>query len=612
MSLLSTATFLAHQFATAQPLEHTQDCPKPTVGFIEFARRIAPDHLLQSGAAGDVLIRQAVETLCEELNTKSALVNTCSAPLSGSALVALRDRLTLDLAAKADELRSQVMSPEVRERVLVAAAIIESVLSDRSLTAFARGLVRARANVSVAERFCGVGTPAQAEAYPMPSAGEPLARAGWLLHDLSRLQTDGLEAYRVRATQLLSELRKEAPTSPPTAEQEATLNELVRQIQQLHAVEVQLRASVQDEARLREHVVGSLRGLSLALRLLEAPTVALPEPELTSLALALAAGDPKQVLTRLAGMAQIDFSEAALQRVERLVALLRAETDAERKRIIRREILGLEPWPEDVLVDAHVGALMVSGDTYKLTGDLLLGYNSRAWGVALRGRLNSYDLSNGTKIDQTDSYGGTLESWLAMNPSRGLGLEGRLVLGGAYHDTTVTDGRDLLSEESILGRADVLAGVRVQRSRMALGVWAGGGLQLDRYTPTLMSGTSATLTDTSSDTIQGRVASRLRLQYQLLPDILAVRLAADAEYFHLTRATVTTTLGGSIQVEDSTTSARHVDARTRLYLDAEVARFFDFVPGIAGGFDLTYEKGSGAAETKFAPVVTAGIRRTSF
>ncbi len=551
-SLVCVAVLLLSRLSSAA----TSDCPSLAPALNEVAEMVAPEHLLQTGSAGDVLVNQAVQAICDETHARQALPNSCAPLHEHRALVTLRNRMVLDLAAQARRGPTAARAPELRAQVRLALAVVHMGLTERSRLGFLRGLRPSRVQQPVELALCGASSPLPNVPEGIPGIEDTLGQAGHLLEKLSLVTPQTLDNQRTVMTGTLQELGRLAPNQALSAQREAALASLVAKNIELQTIEPRLQAAAQDGAALRDLVLVNLQQLLLALQLLAAPPVTLPSEGLPRVAQVLAAGH----LTQLAQIAHVPIPTQTIRAVERIRALLRAETPQARERFIRREILGLEPWPADFLVDAHLGALVVSGDTYKLAGSLLLGYNGGSFGVALRGNTNSYDLSNAAKIDTTTRYAGNIEAWIMRNPTPRIGIEGRMVLGGQYNDTTVTDNVDMLAERSTLGRASLLAGLRYQQTRVALGLWLGGGVQFDRLRPSLMSGSNATMINATSDTINGYATARLRGQYHLLPDLVTLRLAAGSDYYHLARTTVTTTLGGSLRVENSVMSATHVDA----------------------------------------------------
>ena len=274
------------------------------------------------------------------------------------------------------------------------------------------------------------------------------------------------------------------------------------------------------------------------------------------------------------------------------------------------------PWSEPFLFDVNGVVFQPESGNTKLGGDFTVGYNAGQWGVVGRADTGYRDLKSSQALSETGWFEGTLEGWY-VGSDDDLRWEGRFVGGGSFMETDLTplDGGDLAfkSEESSMGRGMLLGALRYEPSdEFAFGLWAGGGLQIERYDPLAVNrGT----TDVGTETTTSFTAhARLRTQWSFLPELLAARLRIDAKHYKLTRKSITTTVSpGAVTQQESGTSKTLLDVSNRLFIDIEAASFVGFVPGLTGGFD--YLRWSGSDEdtlTTLIPVFGAGIRREVF
>src|SRR5690606_27203466 len=107
---------------------------------------------------------------------------------------------------------------------------------------------------------------------------------------------------------------------------------------------------------------------------------------------------------------------------------------------------------------------------------------------------------------------------------------------------------------------------------------------------------------------------RLRAQLAVWPRYVALRIRGDGTRYSVSRQSETLlfTAGGNSVIQTSDTSVV-TEIHGRAFLDAEVARFFGFVPGLFGGLDyLSVDSSSDGVVSAVTPVFGAGVRQVSF
>jgi hypothetical protein len=198
----------------------------------------------------------------------------------------------------------------------------------------------------------------------------------------------------------------------------------------------------------------------------------------------------------------------------------------------------------------------------------------------------------------------------------------RALARSAYYDTTkinLRPGANVLADEtSWMGRGALLGSARYQPgTRFAAGIWAGVVAQLESYSRLDLGAVNVAaqrVSERDESTTSLLLNARLRVQYALLPSILAARLRVNFERFGITRdsQTIQFVAGMAPSVTAPAESASQTEVQTRLFLDADVARVMGFVPSINTGFDyFRLDATSGSRET-LVPVFGAGLRRDVF
>jgi hypothetical protein len=297
-----------------------------------------------------------------------------------------------------------------------------------------------------------------------------------------------------------------------------------------------------------------------------------------------------------------------------------ARDEGEARRILRRLVVPLGPWSEHVLFDLNGDVPRIGRNDFNVVGDLMTGYNAQNWGIIGNGALHEYDFSAPDLIAQTSSRDGSLESWVSLDPSPAWRIEIRGTGRAAYYDTTKINTapgstQTLADETSWMGRGSLVAGTRYQPgTRFAGGLWLGAGGQYEFYSRLDVGARgarqAASLDQTSTSLL---LNGRLRVQYALVPQILAVRLRVDAQRFQITRDSLQMqAVAGVITTTAPAQAATQTEMQTRLFLDADVARFAGFVPSLNTGFDYFMLDSTSDSVASMVPVFGAGIRRDTF
>jgi len=420
--------------------------------------------------------------------------------------------------------------------------------------------------------------------------------------------------YRRLVERVLADSGLLPPGQPLSPLRQAAARELVRALRDADAAAQALAAKPDDLAAMGAVLHTLVRVVEHAVSLVEDAPFTVP-PALHAMIAELLAGDLPGAARAATGLlpGAMAPSEATLRALECTTDFLAARTDAERKRVLTGCALGLPPWSRPFLFDLDVGAVSLGDGNLRLAGSALAGYNAKRWGAVATGAGAVYDLTDADSQDETVYGKATLETWYTAAADRPLRFEGRFVGGMAVYDTDRTEpapGVFWTTETSWLGRASLLAGIRYQITRFAAGLWLGGGGQYEYYDPLVVAASSSTVTLTVNETVELKGDGRLRTHLNLIPRWLTVRVNADADYFRLTRAV--TYYSSTGQTATQAESARQLELHARGYLDAEVARFFGFVPGLTGGVNyLSLDDGAGTRTTA-VPMFGAGIRRESF
>lgn len=269
--------------------------------------------------------------------------------------------------------------------------------------------------------------------------------------------------------------------------------------------------------------------------------------------------------------------------------------------------IDLPAWTSRLLLAAHAGMPVFSDDVTRIDADLLLGYNGDRWGIAGYGSLRNYDVTTTFARTETFREEGALTGWINFPVSETVRPELRANGGAALYNSDVF-GRagGFFEETSIMGRGDLLAGIRVQPSPgFALSFHGGGGLQVETWDSSRFQ-TTGTLLRANDTPVTAMGAARARAQWNVWPDILSLRLAVDGNYLGITRSRQDYVFGQTPPSGATESQVTQVELFTRGYVDLDVLRIFDVVrPSLQGGVNLVVVDGASVA----TPIFGVGLRR---
>lgn len=288
-----------------------------------------------------------------------------------------------------------------------------------------------------------------------------------------------------------------------------------------------------------------------------------------------------------------------------------------------RSLLGLKPTPW--VFELNGGVPKVDFGSQKVVGDLTFGYATAKLGFYAQGAIDTYDLSDGkASVNQYLHAKGALDAWwLSGDAASALRAEIRVSGGMEYYDTTTypsaVDLTKFYDFDSRIPRGGLLLGARYRSAedRVSIQVLVGGGGQYENPDTTTFGalgtnngqqGNSLNLQQQNTLTAYGN--ARLNARFRIVPQILGARLRGDATYFNITRAEALTGFGTSTPLANY--QEQQLEIHGRLFLDADIASFADFVPALFTGVDVLATQGPGTSTSFVIPVVGAGIVRHSY
>jgi hypothetical protein len=587
--------------------------PRPPARLVELAaRRVAPDENLRTGAMTSWLMRDLITRVCDDTHGRQWLPTAC-ASLAGTEqpLLEFRRRLVRDVTELARVLQSTPRPANADPTARLIAALIATAIESPDWHHLGERLKAASGSTF----DCSAPT---APPLPAAAAGDQVGAAAAILE---RLVSDGPDFGR-KPEHYLRLVETELRASGVLAEGQAlsavetqAAQKLVAELGRGQALVAKITKQPDDPAALRELVVSMAETVNLGMTIASNRPFLLP-PGLVGALDALLGGQLVQAAEALSGAAGTGPLPAELRRAIGLgLDFLRAPDDEARKRLLASLILGLGPWTAAWIFDVNVGAVALGASDLRLAGDLTLGYNAQRWGVMGFGYAREYDLTSPVAVDETSEAGGRVEGWYAAELGERWRLEGRMTLGGFLYDTQTTQGpADVMftDQTSIMARGSLLAGIRYQKSDFAAGLWLGGGGQYEWYDPLVVS---QNVTLTAHEDVQGEFDGRLRLQWEVLPNVIALRLRVDGSLFKLTRAQFAMVVDpstGTTRLSSAETSGTQVQISSRGFVDVTALRLFGFMPAVHGGLDYVSLQNGSVSTQKALPVFGAGIRRDVF
>lgn len=604
------------------------------------------------GALGQKLARELVDGLCASAEVRELLPRFCApGPI---VLEQVKARLLLDLMAAPQRylaLARLQISPEQR----LALALLAQIGADPNPLRWAQELAsaldcpldeQARALAPLPWALGGA-PPEQQACAALRLALEVLelvlepSSAG-VTRELDRVSGGALsegqaELRRQRAEierrarelqqRLLEQLQRRLAALDPTASlprltpaQQALLLQLLERALWVERQWRRWQAAKDDPLALALLLASELGLVEAALGVIREQSSGLP-PELLPLAQALLAGDSEKALELLQTwlVERSQLPERVMTAAHSVLRFADVRSVDEARRVVQAALLGLGPWSEGVLFNANLGVPKLEDDRLNLVGAALLGYDAGAWGLAVRGNISVFDLSGSSVDSSTLHGGGRAEGWFAFD----LDAQTRLEARGSF-ETTLFDtdsswfdaarNPTLFAEElSVLFRGEALAGLRHRTPRLAFGVWIGGGVQVESYSATGVEFGVGEVQVDDDDSAALMAEARLRAEWILLPEALALRGRAEAEYHQLTRLVSTASVGAMTEFVATDSRTRELDASGELYLDLELARLFQFVPGVGVGLDYHLQRIEGAPSVStLVPIVSLSVRRVAF
>jgi hypothetical protein len=262
-----------------------------------------------------------------------------------------------------------------------------------------------------------------------------------------------------------------------------------------------------------------------------------------------------------------------------------------------------------------------------LVGDATLGYSTKSLGAVASGGINYSDLVTSSGENEVDHAYGSLEAWwISGDPTSPVRFEGRLTGGVDYYDTTLCPGGGTCNEtvvnattplwldyDSLLLRGTLLAGVRWKAGTVTGQALVGGGGQYETQDSSSFGGGSPNeFSLTSQTNISAQGSARLLVRWRIVPGWVGMRLRGDGTYFTITRDTLAVAIsqtGNTSTSHPATEQDQQLELHGRVFLDADVLSFAQFVPAIWGGVDFVSLSGPTNSATSAVPVFGIGIVR---
>ena len=286
---------------------------------------------------------------------------------------------------------------------------------------------------------------------------------------------------------------------------------------------------------------------------------------------------------------------------------------------VLKSLLLPSPW----IVELNGGLPTVRFQSLNTTivADGTLGYASKSSGVVGSGGINYSDITTSAGENEGDHPYGSLEAWwISGGPSTRVRFEANLTGGIDYYDTTLIPKNAppgaayWIDYDSLMIRATAFAGLRWKPDqRVSLHVRAGGGGQYETQDSSSAGG-KTTYSLSSQENVSAQGSARILFRWRVLPGWIGMRLRCDGTYFTITRDTggATITTNGSVTIsQQDTEHDQQLELHGRMFLDADVLSFAQFVPSIWGGFDFVSVSGPANNSSSTLPVLGIGIVRNA-
>jgi hypothetical protein len=316
---------------------------------------------------------------------------------------------------------------------------------------------------------------------------------------------------------------------------------------------------------------------------------------------------------------RVNISAGERRVLEAATRLAEAKNEDDLAKAARDALLPLPPWVDRWVLDVNVAPPVskeANGESHlQLNGDLTVGYNGDRLGFVVHGDSSYFDLVEARNTALTERYAGNADFWWLFDVGPVVRLEPRVSAGAIYYGTLADDATATVAvqsnQDSIFARGVGSLGARVQPgSRVAFYASLGLGGQYEDYFRVVQTSTGDQGTVFNASTTL-RYEARVRAQAAIVPGILSFRARADLNAFDMRRAdqAVTFSLGKVTLAEQGVTDIAQLELVARGFLDADVARFFGFVPAVHGGVNAFVLSSNGASASAVVPVFGIGIRR---
>ncbi len=272
-----------------------------------------------------------------------------------------------------------------------------------------------------------------------------------------------------------------------------------------------------------------------------------------------------------------------------------------------------DPW----VVEANAGVPHLKSGDLKLIGDAKLGYSSDKLGAVARGSIDYYDTANNAFATDTLHWTAGLDAWWRSGDKSDLlrleiRVQGSADSYGSTMNPMTPSAGFFHDEDSLMIRSSLLAGVIVMPSdELYLRVLAGGGIQYESFGYVSLNPSDPNLL-ADSTSFSPRWSGLLVGRWRFLPEWMALRVRAEADYFPITRDSFFLAQGGSSPSPSATfteTSYKQADVSTRAFLDLDVAALAGFVPAVWAGADMVLISGPSGSNNVFIGVLGLGLVR---
>jgi hypothetical protein len=588
---LPTLIALAQSIGLARLPSAESDAPSA----IEPEPPDAPDIL-----AGAPMTREALRLVCGAL-AEAPLPRTCELANRSSALTSerLRAALLADVVAlaRSSARRSLETSPNASGWIVLAASSAAATTHD--LRSLARELGAPAEEATCAAAPCARAVGAHAE--EAACAAAHCARA--------------VRTLRVAVTLVSRVLRDRDAVLRTTDLRARVLEEIIREERGGEDARVSPGMAAEMDALVAKSRSEGVEALFHALAIAAEITGDDVDLYVSARPLALAferaarAGDIVAVCEALIA-ADASLSPVTTRALRVSARLADAKTLDDAKAAAIEALVHLPPWTERWIVDVSGLVPDATGD-FKLDGEASLGWNGEAWGALVRGgRITGEYTTSGDSVSLVRRTDASADVWGVVRASDALRLELRGEAGYVGYQTASTSATSSELERARMLRGAAIAGVRLAPSaRVALGLWAGGGIQREAYDTLEVSDLSTNLPSVREWT--ARALGRVRAQWDTVPGWIAMRARADVNVFALTRRTNALTVGETVAATHEVVTAVSLDATIRVACDIEKLAIAGFRPSVVAGLNVVSVTGADGG-SGVTPVFGLGVRRESF